>query len=141
VDPGGQFGVEGVEVRRAGPSKDLPNPGTVFGVEIAGVVAPEVNLLATLSGGGLSEELQYQLSLSASNLVSVLGDAARAKMRLTFTPATGALVGSFVNPETGMTATINGVVFQKQQIAGGNFLSPAAQTGSSPRVGRIQLSP
>ncbi len=118
-----------------------PYPGTVFGTLVPGVPAPEVNLTLVAFGGGLEQEATYECNLNARNLVSPMGSAVVDRMKISFTAATGAFTGSFVNPETGKAVTINGMVLQKTQTARGNFLSPSARFGEAATFGGIRITP
>ena len=71
--------------------------------------------------GGLESELQKTATLANNNQI-VVPDSNEEKLRLSISPATGALRGSFVHPVTGRVTRHSGVVFQKQNLAEGYFL-------------------
>ena len=121
-------------------TKDNTNAGTVFGSAVPGVVAPQVNLSLMASGGWLSGERRYDASLSALSVFKPGGDAAKDQLKVTFTSATGVFSGSFLNPETRKSMTMNGVVFQKKQTARGNFLSPSLKSGEAPKIGAVSMT-
>lgn len=88
------------------------------------------NLGITAEGGGLLSPLQRVATVSGANAVNVPLQGAE-KLSLRFVPSTGLLSGRFVHPNTGLTTTFLGNVFQKQNLAGGYFLAGAFGGGVS----------
>jgi hypothetical protein len=90
--------------------------------------------LATLSDGGLTEDITKGLTVSAKNAV-VVNEKGDDKLALKIAPATGLLTGSFVHPGKRGSTKIEGVIYQKNNRgASGFFAGPA--TG-----GLIEIQP
>jgi hypothetical protein len=91
-----------------------------------------VTLDVQLSGGALQTE-NSTASLAANGQVT--GSTSAFGLKLTFLNATGAISGSFAHPENSKTATLQGVVLQKSETAGGYFLNnPSTGTQQSGAV-------
>jgi hypothetical protein len=86
----------------------------------------------TLQGPGLTEDLTEQVFLNAKNQVIVFGNNP-AKLKLTYTAASGLFSGTFQPPGAPKALTLKGAVVQKGAQGGGFFLD-ATQSG------RAQLS-
>lgn len=93
------------------------------------LVVPQAdqNVLVNLREGDLESDLQQPATLDANNRFVI--QANDQNLRLSVSPTTGAIKGSFIHPVTRRTTTERGVVFQKQNLAEGYFLG-AEQSGS-----------
>ena len=60
---------------------------------------------------------------STNNTVTVTNPGTDA-LTLSINGGTGAFSGAFIDPSTGKSTAISGVLFSKQTIGGGYFLSP-----------------
>jgi hypothetical protein len=83
-----------------------------------------------LANGNLSSSFTNQITLDSASKVT----STNSTLKLTITTASGLFKGSILNPDTGKTTTINGVVLQKQNFGGGFFI------GTS-QTGRVFLGP
>ena len=83
-----------------------------------------------VTGGNLpaARPIVKTITLNGLNTITVTGPGAD-KLALTLNLADGTFRGTFVNPVTRLTTPLQGVVFQKQDLAAGYFLAPA-QSGS-----------
>jgi hypothetical protein len=120
---------------RTGPSGKLYPDGFTNGLSISGSpftagnskvpLLDATNLSAVLSGGGLALALTNAVTLYNSGKLLPHGGGIPG-LALNVNPSTGILTGSFLDPSTGRTAAIKGVVFQRQTNAAGFFLSANA---------------
>jgi hypothetical protein len=82
-----------------------------------------------LSGGNLQTALTNSLTLGLNNSATSSSGA-----KLTITPASGAIKGTVVNPQTGKTITFQGMVYKKANVGVGYFLG-------TDQSGEVFLSP
>ncbi len=99
---------------------------TTTGSPVLAVPQADQNILVNLRAGDLESELQQPGTLDANNRFVI--QANDQKLRLSVSPSTGAIQGSFVHPITGRITKERGAVFQKQNLAEGYFLG-TAQSG------------
>lgn len=92
------------------------------GTPVLEVPAGEDNVLVNFGAGGLESELQHPATLEPNNQI-IVSQTSDEKVRVGVTPTTGALRGSFIHPVTRRMTSHRGVVFQKQNLAEGYFLS------------------
>ncbi len=94
------------------------------GSAILQLQAASPNATATLSEPDFSAALIKQLSISGlpTSSVKVLNKAADA-LTLAIHPSNGTLTGTFIHPITGLRTPIYSAIFQKQNMAGGYFVS------------------
>lgn len=89
------------------------------------MAAPILRLpaLATISEGEIpqSNPIQRQLSVESGMKLKVMNPGSD-RLRLTLTPNTGLLSGSFIHPLDNRPRTLSGVVFAKTGVAAGFFI-------------------
>ncbi len=124
-----------------------PNPNTVLGSGVAGVVAPTTNIEIQLGDGGMNEMVVNGGALSATSAVTVLADpqggAGASGLKVNFQSTTGALSGSFIHPVSGRAVTFAGMAFQKTGEACGYFMYlPVAGSDpeGTPQSGSVTIS-
>jgi len=76
---------------------------------------------AVVSGGNLNSPIQCSIAIAATNVVTILG-VGNDGLALTIEPATGLLSGHFIDPLSGVTRTIHGILLQGSRTGGGYFL-------------------
>jgi hypothetical protein len=94
--------------------------------------ATEDNGVILLSAGALQSDLVRFLTLDTTNKVKIRdtpADPNLTDLRVTFNAKKGTFSGKFVHPVTQKLLTLNGVLFQKQVKAFGQFLSPGIAGG------------
>ncbi len=79
------------------------------------------NATALLEGGNLPTPSSNSIALNTKNKFVVVAPNAN-RLTLTVSPATGLLRGRFLNPTSGKTSQIKGVLLQKQNVGGGFFV-------------------
>jgi hypothetical protein len=124
-----RVGVDG-KLYKAGFTNALSLAGSPFTAGSSKIPVLDTNsFVLTLSGGGLgTNNLTNALTLyDTGKFETNNGDI--SKLTLSVTPGTGVISGSFLDPLTGLKATIKGVVLQEQTNASGFFVSTNA-TGS-----------
>jgi hypothetical protein len=103
-----------------------PNPNTVLGASVAGVVAPTTNLSVILADGAMPAETLNPGGLSATSALTVYaapeGVAGANQLKISFVASAGTFSGSFLHPVSKKTVTLSGVAFQKTGQALGSFL-------------------
>ncbi len=98
-------------------------------------IDPTGDLVLTFSGAGLPTAVTKDVVLSTADTVSYPHPAnAMDKLTLTFTAATGAFSGTFINPVNSVKTAFSGVVLQNTQTGEGFFL------GSSDS-GTVEVAP
>jgi len=92
----------------------------------------------TASNGVLTNPFSEIITLDANNTVTPLVIGAD-KLKLSIVPSTGSFTGSFIPTGQSKPATINGAVFQKQDVGFGYFLeggqSGAVMLAANPQFG------
>jgi hypothetical protein len=128
---------------KAGPAGNSYTGGFTNSLNLAGspYKATSGTPLLNLSGGegqvvlsaaNLSESLTHNIVLNPRNqfIVTPTGD----KLQLSVAASSGLMQGSFVDPSTGLSTAIKGVLLQQQTSAAGFFLS-AGQSGAVSLMG------
>ena len=104
-----------------GFTNDIVAVGSTYVTPAAGTrVLNLTNAFVELRDGNLSRCLTNRITLSTNNIVTVSSNT--NGLALTVTTSTGALAGSFVNPQTKARYSIKGIALQKQNAAYGFFL-------------------
>lgn len=109
----------------AGFARDLEATGSLYvfttGVSVLNFTTGQVSLL----NGNLSASFTNQIAFGASNIVT---NQSTNALKLTITTSTGLFKGTVVDPSSGRTIAVNGVLLQKQNFGSGYFLG-TNQTG------------
>ena len=101
-----------------------------FALEQAGV-DPSLPPAARLVGGELpaaNDPIVKELAFPQRNVIAVLNPSAE-RLRVTVSPGSGLVRGSFIHPADGQERRIFGVLFQKRR-SGGGFFPGVTTTGS-----------
>jgi hypothetical protein len=114
--------------------------GARYAKPIGIVPLPFVNGSATLSSGGLGQDIVKPISLSTSSTVLVSGSNPEM-LKITINASSGGFSGSFLDPVTKKPLKFAGMLYQNINTpqAGGFFLGPISSgTGYS---GNVSLTP
>ena len=87
-----------------------------------------------LTNGDLPQNITNQIVLNPAAPITSQSTNDQTAWKLEFKPSTGMFKGSVLNPETGASLSINGVVLQNQDFGAGLFIG-TTETGS------VTLSP
>ncbi len=90
-----------------------------------------------LTGGNLAQNITNPIVLGANNKVANVGGT---KIALAIAPSSGLFSGSVIDPATGKSISVSGVVLQKPNIGCGFFLGRGAGWGVS-QSGWLYLGP
>jgi hypothetical protein len=89
----------------------------------------------TLQEGSMLGDIVRTVTYNADNKVTV-SNPGREKLKIKIDPATGAVTGEFFHPVSGVLTSIQGVLFQKQEIGVGRFKGTSVP-GTNPQTGRV----
>lgn len=115
----------------AGFTHDLQAAGSTYAFTSGFPVLDFTDGKLVLSNGNLSSSFTNQITFGAANIVTNQSPNA---LKLTITTSTGVFKGTVVDPVSGRTIAVNGVVLQKQNYGGGYFLG-------TNQTGRVYLGP
>ena len=133
-DLGGQLiwtkpGAAGTKYYPAGFTNTIWALGSAYTAPLAGQRVLDLNHgdgNLIFYGGGLAAPFTNILSLDLRNRVTT---RPADHLSLSFTPASGLLRGSTLNPFTGKTISFQGVLFEKEDLGVGFFLGPSQSGG------------
>jgi hypothetical protein len=95
------------------------------------------NAVITLQAGSLLNDIVRTATYSATNRITIANPGVE-RLGLVVHPENGVITGTFVHPVSGLTTTLSGVIFDKQNIAIGRFQGSSVP-GEKPQTGRLLI--
>ena len=92
----------------------------------------------TIKEGSIGANLTHKLTIGTDNSV-VVTDPSFDELSLKINGKTGILTGTFVHPTSGKKTKIDGILFQKEQKAFGQFLGTLPQKEANPQTGHVTI--
>lgn len=111
--------VPGAKYYPAGFTIETSVAGSRYIAPVSTSILNFTNGWLTLADGNLSQNITNQITLNPNNTITA---PAASKLKLTFTPTTGAFKGSVINPASARSVSFSGVVLQNQNCGRGMFL-------------------